>query len=264
MNILFRELKANRKALIIWSVCMFLLVLSGMSKYTAYSGGGASSEIFDKMPHTLKALLGIGSLDVTSMKGFFAFLFPYIEITAAIHAVLLGNSIIVKEERDKTTEFIIVKPVSRFTIITQKLIAAFLNIVILNIITLISCIAGVSSFNKGPDITGEILVFDLNLLIVQMIFLFLGALLAASFRKPKGSGSIAVSILLAGYVIAKVTDINDKLAALNILSPFKYFDLVDIANGNGLNAIIVILTLLLSAGFITGTYYYYLRRDLNI
>ena len=73
MNIFLRELKANRKALIIWSVCMVLFVLSGMSKYTAYSAGGASADLFAKMPFSLKALLGIGSFDVSTMPGFFAF-----------------------------------------------------------------------------------------------------------------------------------------------------------------------------------------------
>ena len=63
MNIFLRELKANRKALIIWSVCMFFLVVSGMAKYTAYSSGGQSNEVFSKMPYTVKALLGMGSFD---------------------------------------------------------------------------------------------------------------------------------------------------------------------------------------------------------
>lgn len=134
MNIFFRELKANRKALIIWSICMFLLVLSGMSKYTVYSSSG-SGDVFNKMPYSMKALFGIGTFDVAKMSGFFAFLFPYLELTAAIHAVLLGSSIIAKEERDKTTEFLMAKPVSLNTIVTSKLLAAFVNIVIFNIVT---------------------------------------------------------------------------------------------------------------------------------
>jgi ABC-2 type transport system permease protein len=110
MNIFIKELKANRKALIIWSVCMFLLVMSGMGKYTAYASGGAGSDVFDKLPHTIKVLFGLGDFEVTKISGFYAFLFPYIEITAAIHAALLGSGIIAKEERDKTTEFLIENP----------------------------------------------------------------------------------------------------------------------------------------------------------
>jgi ABC-2 type transport system permease protein len=264
MNIFIREMKSNRKALIIWSICMILLVFSGMGKYTAYSAGAVSGDVFAKMPEAIKALLGISTLDVTKMSGFYALLFPYLELTAAIHAVLLGNAILAKEERDKTTEFIMVKPISRYTLITQKLLAALINILILNVITLLFSLLAVAAYNKGVSIAGEIIVFDLSMFLVQLIFLSLGALLAAFMKKPKGSGSIGTGILLAGYIIAKVTDLNADLSILNLLSPFKYFNYVDIANGNGLNAIIVLITILMTAAFASSTYYFYLRRDLNI
>lgn len=263
MNIFKRELKANWKSLIIWSVCMYLLVLSGMAKYTAYSTG-AVSEIFSKMSYSLRALLGIGSFDVTTASGFFAFLFAYIELTAAIHAVLLGSSIIAKEERDKITEFIMVKPVSRNTIITSKLLAALVNIVILNLVTLFSSIACVAQYNKGKDISGEIATLILSMLIVQLIFLSLGALVAAFMKKPKTSGTVATSVMLGSVVIAKITDLTDRINVINVLSPFKYFSLTDIVNGNGLSLGIVFLSILLVAVFTAFTYYFYNKRDLSI
>lgn len=264
MNLLIRELKANRKALIIWSICMVLLVFSGMGKYTAYSSGGVSSDVFNKMPLTMKALLGIGSFQVTEMSGFFAFLFSYIEITVAIHAALLGNGIIAKEERDKTTEFIIVKPISRFNIITQKYLAGLFNIIVLNLITLGSSVMAVNTFNKGKPITEEILLFHISMFFVQLIFLFLGAFLATYSKKVKGSGSIAIGVLLATFMIAKFTSVTDKANFLNVLSPFKYFSYERIVNGDGLNIIIVLLSLVLTGVFLTLSYVFYLRRDLSI
>lgn len=263
MNIFLRELKANRKALIIWSVCIFLLVLSGMSKYTVYSSGN-SSEIFNKMPYSLKALLGMGSFDVTKMSGFFAFLFPYLEITTAIHAVLLGSSIIAKEERDKTTEFLMTKPVSLSTIITSKLLAAFINILIVNVATLISSILIVNAYNKGKDISGEIAMFLLSMFIVQLIFLSMGALLSAFMKNPKASGSVAAGILFGSFVISKITDLTDKINAINVLSPFKYFSYQDIVNGNGLSVGISIISFVLIFIFYASTYFFYMRRDLNV
>lgn len=263
MNIFLRELKANRKALIIWSVCMFLLVLSGMGKYTAYSSG-QSNDVFAKMPYSIKALLGIGSFDVTTMKGYFAMLFLYIELTAAVHAVLLGAGIIAKEERDKTTEFLMIKPVSRTTIITSKLLAALVNIFILNIVSLVSSIVMVAAYNKGNDISSEIGMFILSMFIVQLIFLSIGTALASFIRNPKSSGSLSVGILLVSFVISKITDLTDKLNVLNILSPFKYFSYENMAAGNGLNIGIVILSLLLVAAFSASTYFFYQKRNLNV
>ncbi|OPJ63798.1 ABC transporter permease subunit [Clostridium oryzae] len=263
MNIFFRELKANRKALIIWSVCMFVFVLSGMSKYTAYSSG-ANNEIFNKMPHTMKALFGFGSFDVTKMSGFFAFLFPYLALTTAIHAVLIGSGIIAKEERDKTTEFLMTKPVSRTIIITSKLLAAFVNVVIINLVTLISSIIIVGAYNKEKDISNEIIMFLVSMFIIQLIFLSLGALIAASIRKPKAAGSIGTGILLGAYVISKITDFTDRVNYLNLLSPFKYFSYKSIINGEGLNLLIVSLSIILIAVFSASAYFFYLKRDLNV
>ena len=264
MNIFIKELKANRKALIIWSVCMILLVVSGMGKYTAYSSGGASTEVFDKLPHTMKVLLGLGNFEVTKISGFYAFLFPYIQITVAIHAVLLGSGIIAKEERDKTTEFLIAKPISRKAIITAKLLAALLNVVIINIVSLLSSIAIVSSFNASEDITGEIILLHVSMFLVQLIYLSLGTVLAAFMRKSKKSGAIATNILIIGFVISKVTDLVEELKALNIFAPFNYFNLERLVKNNEMSMVITILSIMLIAGFSVLTYYFYQRRDMNI
>ncbi|HWT74858.1 MAG TPA: ABC transporter permease subunit [Mobilitalea sp.] len=263
MNIFMKELKSNRKALIIWSVCIALLVMSGMGKYTVYSSGGASSEVFDKFPNTMKVLLGISGFEVTKISGFFAFLFPYIEITVAIHAALLGSGIIAKEERDKTTEFLIAKPVSRRVIITSKLLAALVNVVVINIVSMLSSLAIVPAFSTEV-ITGEILILHLIMFIVQLIFLTLGALLSASLRKPKISGSIATNIIVVGYIISKVTDLVDPLKVLNIFSPFKYFNLQKAVNANEISIPITLLCLVMIAVFTVFTYFFYQRRDMNI
>jgi ABC-2 type transport system permease protein len=263
MNVFLRELKDNLKALIIWSVCMFLTVLSGMGKYTAYSSGG-NSEVFDKMPHTMKALLGFGSFDVTSMSGFFALLFVYMVLIAAIHAVLLGGGIIAKEERDKTTEFLMVKPVKRSAIITSKLLAALFNVIIINLVTLASSIAMVGVYNKGKDISGVIVMFFLSMFIIQLIFLSLGAMLSSIMKNPKTSGSLAVGILMISYIISKVTDLTDRVNSLNIFSPFKYFSYERILNGDGLSFVISLLSLVIAAVFSASTYFFYLKRDLKV
>ena len=264
MNIFLRELKANRKSIITWSICMFLLVVSGMSKYTAYSSGGGNNEVFNKMPHTMKAILGIGSFDVTTISGFFALMFLYIELTAAIHAVLLGSGIIAKEERDKTAEFLMVKPVSRTTIVTSKLLAALVNVLILNLVSLFSSIVMVKAYNNGGDISGEVTMFILSMFIVQLVFLSLGTLLSASMKNPKASGPLATGILLGGYVIYIVTDLTDHLNALKVLSPFKYFSYEDIVNGKGLSSSAVIMSILLAAVFSALTYVFYRKRDLKV
>ena len=269
MNIFRRELKAHATALVIWCVCMVLLVISGMAKYTAYTSAGASgvrsiNDILKAMPFSLRALLGFGSFDVTTMAGYFAVLTVYTALVFAIHAALLGAGIIAKEERDKTAEYLMVKPVSRAAVVTAKLSAALVNAVVLNAVTLVSMLLIVPAYNKGKDISAEIAVTYLSLLIVQLIFLSLGAAVAALMRNPKGAGSVTTGIVLIGYIAARVTDMTDKLNALNVISPFKYFDMAKILAGRGLDPAAVLLSLALAAAFVAATYFFYAKRDMKI
>lgn len=264
MNIFLRELKAGRKALVIWCVCMVLGVLSGMFKYTAYSGDAAGSRALMALPYSLRALLGMGASDPTTMGGYFAMLYFYLAIAAAIFAALLGSGATSSEERGKTAEFLLAKPVSRTVVVTAKLTAALTQTVIFNLITLLSCVWAVDAYNKGKSITGEIVVFMLAMLIVQFIFLSLGALVGAAAKKPAKAGAAASAIVMGAFLVTEITNLNEKLGFLNVLSPFHYFDVTRVLNGRGLNPAIVILSLLLAAVFTALTFVFYKKRDVQV
>lgn len=264
MNIFRHEMKSTQRSLLVWSISMALLVFSGMGKFSAYTAGGENSDIFVNMPHTIKALFGFAAFDIQTLGGFYAFLFTYLAIAMAIHAVLLGNSIVIKEERDKTTEFLMTKPVSRKVILTAKLFCAGTNLIILNTVTLISSLIIVASYDEGSDLTAIILWLMVSMLLLQVMFTALGTLLASVAREAKTTGSIASGIVIAAYFIAKITDLSDSLYFLKILSPFKYFSYQEILEGKGLNIIIIILTLLFSILLLLYTYKFYSKRDLAV
>lgn len=264
MNIFWREMTANRRGLIIWCVCLFLLVASGMAKYASYSAGGQSAQLLSRLPQSMKALLGFGSFDPTTISGYFAMLFLYIELAVAVHAALLGSSIIAKEERDKTTEFLMVKPVARYAILTSKLAAAFVNVVILNLITWGSSMVLVQQYNKGNEISSEIGLFMRSMFLVQIIFLVLGTAVAASQRNAKSASSVTIGILLVGYVISRITSLTDRLNVLDVFSPFQYFSYARMVNGQGLNPLMTVLVLVLFGVLVVWTYLSYQRRDLGV
>lgn len=264
MNIFIREMRAHRKSLIFWSIGMLFMIVAGMGKFTSYTGSGQSmNDILGKMPKALKAVLGFGTLDVTTASGFYGMLFLYLLIMVTNHAAMLGANIIAKEERDKTTEFLMVKPVSRFTVISAKLAAALANILVLNAITLVFSIAIVNQYAKGEQINGDISILMVGMLLAQLLFLFMGSGIAAASKNPKISASIATTILLVTYIIAILTDMNEKLAALKYITPFKYFEAQQIYEG-GLKPVFVVLSLIIISVMLWVTYTFYRKRDLKV
>jgi ABC-2 type transport system permease protein len=265
MNLFLRELKAHQKSLIFWCIGVILMVLTGMSKYTSMSGSGESmNELMADMPKSLQAIMGTGVFDLSKASGYYGVLFLYLVMIATIHSVLLGANIVSKEERDKTSEFLFVKPISRLKIISMKLAAALFNIVILNIVTLISSILMISRYSKGElGILGDVGILMVGMFLLQLLFLGIGTGLAAVLKNPKRASSISTAVLLLTFILSIAIDLNEKLEILKYLSPFKYFEAKNLMYGGGFEGVFVTITVVLIAVLLVGTYVFFSKRDLK-
>jgi ABC-2 type transport system permease protein len=265
MNIVLRELRANLKSIIIWSLSMTFLIYVGMIKYSGFQSAGQSvNELFEQLPAAMKSILGMNGLDLTSISGFYAIFFLYFMLLAGVHAVMLGAVIIAKEEKDKTADFLFVKPVVRSKVITAKLSAAFINVVILNAVTLISSILIVSIYNKGESINSQIINLMLALFVIQVIFLSVGAVIAAISRNTKKSTSIATTILLSAFMLSVAIDLYKKLDFLEFLTPFKYFKTAEVMREGSFNPLYLLISLVIIIGCTASTYWIYKKRDIHI
>ncbi|MEH7113600.1 ABC transporter permease subunit [Neobacillus niacini] len=265
MNIFLKEMKSHRKSLLFWSIGVFLMVVSGMFKYESLSSSGQPmNEMLAGMPKSLLAVLGIGEFDISTPSGYYGLLFIYLLLMATIHAAMLGATIIAKEERDKTSEFLFVKPVSRNTIITAKLMAAFVNILIFNLVTLVSSILLVGKYSAGGVVTGDITITMAGMFIVQILFLVIGSSLAAVKRKSKTAASLATGVLLLTYVLSVAIDLNENIEGLKYLTPFKYFEAKNVMFGNGFELSFVLLSTVLIAVLTVVTYVFFKKRDLSV
>ncbi|CAH2214744.1 ABC transporter permease subunit [Tepidibacter aestuarii] len=265
MNIFTREMHANIKSLIIWCIGMVAMIGSGMGKFAGFTKSGVSiNDIMDIYPKPLLNIMGISSFDLSKAIGFYGVLFLYLILIATVHAVMLGSNIIAKEEIDKTTEFLFIKPVSRNKVITTKLLAAVLNIIILNIVTLIASLVAVNYFNDGDAILGDIITLMLGMFILQVMFMCIGSFLASFSKKTNSATSTATGILLATFILYMITNMYDKLENLKYFTPFKYFEAESIILGNGIDFVFIILSIVIIGVSLTGTYVFYKKRDLSL
>ena len=120
MNIVNRELKANLKSLIIWSIAVAFLVLVWMIEFESFANNPYIDDFIKSMPQGLLNAVGMSNLDLRSLEGFIGTISLYLYLLLGIHSVLLGSSIISKEERDKTAEYLFTLPISREKVICSK------------------------------------------------------------------------------------------------------------------------------------------------
>lgn len=264
MNIFKRELKAHRWGLLFWSVGMVFLVLSGMAKFAAYQQAGQSVEqLMAALPKSVQVIFGLTGLDLTQPSGFYGILFLYIAVMAAVHAVLLGSGLISKEERDRTSEFLYSKPITRGAALTGKLLAGLANLVALNLVTMLSSFYFVDYYGKGASFNSGIIELMTGAFFIQIVFFSLGAFVAGTANKPKRAPGRATTVMLVAFVLYYTVNFNEKLDFLKYFTPFKYFDAALVMN-NGLEPVYLVLSTVITVLAIASTYHFYSGRDLTV
>lgn len=264
MNIFRRELKAHRWGLLFWSLGMLMMVVSGMAKFAAYEQAGQSVEqIMAALPKGVQVIFGLSGFDLTTASGFYGILFLYIAVMAAVHAVLLGSGLVSKEERDRTSEFLYAKPISRSRALTGKFLAGLANLVALNLVTMLSSFYFVDYYGNGESFTEGIVTLMTGAFFLQLVFFSLGALVAGTAKKPKKAPGRATTIMLVAFVLYYTVNLDEKLDFLKYLTPFKYFDAAAVMK-DGLDPVYLVLSAVIVIGATLGTYRFYAGRDLSI
>jgi len=258
-------MKASRKGLIIWCVGVFLLMVAGMNKYEVLKGGGqATSDLLNKMPKSLQVIFGTSGFDLTTGSGYYGAMYFYVLLMAAVHASMLGATIIAKEERDKTSEFLFAKPVTREAVIGGKLLAGFAQVLLFNAASWLSSLMGMALYAKEEAAGGKIAQLMLGMLLIQLVFLTAGAWLAAASRQPKQAVAGSAGLMLATFLISLLIEISGKLDALKALTPFQYVDAHRVLDGGGLLAWPLLLAAALSALFLLAAFRGFRRRDIRV
>jgi len=265
MNIYLREIRANYKSFLIWAGTMVFLIYAGMMKYSAFAKTGDSvNEIFRSLPQELLLAMGIDpGMDLSSIGAFYSIFFLYFLLLTSVHSCLLGVNILAKEQRDKTADFLLVKPIKRHQAVTAKILAALTFVVLYNLVTLGTSIFAVRPLNDtGLSLDGPILRLSLALLIIQILFLSVGLFLGAWSSQAVRASGLATSVILGTFILKVLIDLNDNLETLEFLTPYRYFSSIDVMFGGEIYWPYILLAVVLAITFTAGAYYFFQKRDI--
>jgi ABC-2 type transport system permease protein len=264
MNIFMRELKANFRSLVTWSVIVVLFVITGAAKFSAYYKNPEMLAVLNNLPSAYLDAFNMRAFNLTTASGFFGLMFTYNALMLGIAAGMWGSDIITKEERDRTVEFALTLPVTRSHVVTAKTLAALANCVVLLLVTWGASLVSVQQFQPDSAFFSFMRLCMLALFIIEMIFLAIGVLLGCAMKQYKRASSAAVGILLVTYFISIISAMNANLDFLKYFSPFKYFDPVVLLHEARFDLGFVLLSVAIIAASMIGAYVTYSRRDLYI
>lgn len=262
MNMYLHELKAYRKSTIIWTCSMVGLVVFFLAMFPAFAKDAEEfNRLIQSYPETVRKAFGVGS-NITSFFGFYSYVFFYIVLCGAIQAMNLGISIISKEVRNKTADFLLTKPVTRKQVMTSKLLAVLTVLVLTNIVYII-CSGIMSSIVKTEEFSMKIFILiSITMFFVQLIFMTMGVVISVIVPKIRSVIGVSLGVVFSFFIINMFGSIiGDE--AIRYITPFKYFDTVYIIKNAGYETQFVVIGIVFVIIATIASYIIYIKKDIH-
>lgn len=260
MTLVKHELKQGRLSLLIWSVSIGVLLAICVFLFPEMKGEmDGISETFASMG-SFTAAFGMDRLNFGTLIGFYAIeCGNVLGLGGAFYAALCAVSILCKEEKDKTAEFLLTHPVSRRRIITEKLIAVLIQITALNLIIYALSIGSIIIIGEEiPWKEVNLLHFAYCLLQLELAGICFG--ISAFLRR--GSIGIGLGVAAMLYVLNLISNIADTAAFLKYITPFGYCEGADIVGNGSLDGTMVAIGMAMGITGIASAYLRYTRKDI--
>lgn len=261
MTMVKHEINQGKLSFLIWTASVGMLLAVCVFLYPEMKGEMEGvSELFASMG-SFTAAFGMDKLNFGTLTGYYAVECGNIlGLGGGFYAALCGAGILSKEEKERTAEFLLVHPVSRGRIVTEKLIAVFLQITAMNL--LIYALAAGSMAAIGEDIPWK----ELNLLHLAYYLMQLeigGVCFGISAFMRKGTLGAGLGLAAMLYCLNLVANIADAASFLKYITPFGYCDGADIVSEGSLDGALVAVGALIGVAGIAAAYLKYTKKDIH-
>lgn len=260
MTLLKHELRQNRISLLVWTGAISFLLAICVFLYPEMKGEMESiSDVFADMG-SFSAAFGMDQINFGTLLGYYS-----IEcgntfgLGGAFFASLCGAGILAKEEKDRTAEFLLTHPISRLKIITQKLLAVLVQVLIMNVV--VYGLSVLSMTAVGENIPWQ----EMNLLHIANFLLQIelaGICFGISAFLKRGSLGIGLGVAIMMYFLNLISNITESAEFLKYITPFAYTDGANIVKDVELNVKFIAIGMVFAVVGIGVAYWKYTRKDI--
>lgn len=255
------ELKQGWKTLAVWTasigffVVLCVLMYPEMSKEMEgvnemFSSMGAFTSAFGMDRLNFGTLIGFYTVECGNIMG----------IGGAFFAALIAIHSLAKEEKERTAEFLLSHPKSRPWIVSQKLLAVMVQIIIMNAVVL--ALSAISIVAIGEEILwNELCLLHLAYFLVQTELAGICFGISAFLRRS-GLG-IGLGIAAVMYFINIIANISRDTEFLKYITPFGYAEGADIIANCSLNVKMLFFGMVYAVIGVAIAYWKYCGKDIQ-
>lgn len=260
MVIYIKELKQSFKSLCIWTLSIAFMIVVCIFLFPEMKNEMDNvSDVFANMGE-FTAAFGMDRLSFGDLMGFYGIeCGNTVGMGGGFFAALAGISALAKEEKERTAEFLLTHPVSRFSVITQKLFSVLTQVLILNIIIVAVSLISVKAIGESFEMKAFVLL-HVSYLIMQLEISCICFGISAFIKR--GSIGIGLGIALAFYFLNIVCNISDQAEFLRYITPYAYAEASTIISEEKLDIGLIALGAVYAAAGIAVSCIKYLKKDI--
>ncbi len=262
MVILKHELKQSRKSLFIWTVLISgMLAIALLIFPDMKNSMGDINEMFSSMWGFTEAF-GMDKMNFGDIMGFYGVeVGNILGIGGGFFAAFIGISILSKEERDGTAEFLLTHPIKRIKVVLEKLVAVLVQLFILNIVVIVTAIISIKIIGESVEMKSFTL-FHLAYFVLQVEIALICFGISAFIRR--GNIGIGLGIAAIFYFMNVIKNISDKADFLKYITPFTYAEASEIVSSGKLDIKLIGLGLAYSLIALLIGFIKYNKKDIYV
>ena len=259
-----RELKINLKSFIIWTSILIGLFLVVFLVYPSIINS-ANMEMIDEMMKIFpEEMLKAFNMDISTIDSAFGWLktegFVFVLLITGVYSGILGSNILLKEESDKTIEYLNSVPVTRKNIVLNKILCGLFYIILMIVII------GIFNF-IGLSLSGEFdrksyILLSITPLFSSIVIFAICLFLSTFTHKTKKTLGISLGIVFVSYFLNVISEIGESTEFLKYISIFTLADIRNVILNVSINPILVVLAICITIVFMILTMIHYEKKEL--
>ena len=259
-----RELKINFKSFIIWTSILIGLFLVVFLVYPSIVNSENIKMMDEMMKIFPEEILKAFNMDISSIDSAFGWLktegFIFVLLITGIYSGILGSNILLKEENDKTIEYLNSVPVTRKNIVVNKILCGLLYII------LMIAIIGIFNF-IGLSLSGDFdskayILLSITPLFSSIVIFSVCLFLSTFTHKTKKTLGISLGIVFASYFLNVISEMGESTEFLKYISIFTLADIRNVIVNVSINPLMVALAIGITAIFMILTMIRYEKKEL--
>ncbi len=262
-NIYRHEFRSRRRSVIIWSLSVIAILFFYFSFFSVFADQAAlMNQMLERFPPQLRAAFGLDAMDLSTVLGFYSFIFLFVQLCLAIQAGNYGFGLVSIEESELTADFLLSKPVSRRQVLTSKLLAALTSLTLTNAVVWVSTYASIAVFRGDREYDPRtLLLLLLSIVIFQLFFLSVGLVVSLLVKRVRSVTPYSLGLGFGAYVLSAFSGILGDVK-LELITPFKHLDPARIVRDGAYDTPLVLINVTVTLIALAASYWLYVRRDI--